>query len=196
VSLPQDIEVSGDGLVVLWTNPGDNTVASRHVVSGRVIPVSLPDGPHKLALVQNESVVNNTSARALSSSTPPALVYVTSSFGNRVYPLDLRTITGLGIHVFDRLHENPDGSATPLVPPIEVEASPQGVAFLQNGAVALVTHRNIGKVSIIETARHRVLQTVPLSGEGAQGPVDLAITPDGDRAYVACELSHTVKALR
>jgi DNA-binding beta-propeller fold protein YncE len=194
VSLPRDVAVSEDGLVVLWTNTGDSTVVARHVLSGVSIPVTLPDSPFKLALVQNESVVNNSSARALASDTPPALVYVTSTSGNRVYPMDLKTLSGLGTHTFDRLRTTLDGAGSDPVGAIVVDPNPQGVTFLGNGAVALVTHRNSpATVSIIETANHRVLDTVTLGS--SSGAVDVKVTRDGDRAYVACEVSGDVVPL-
>jgi YVTN family beta-propeller protein len=193
ISTPRDIAITDDGLVVVWTNEGGSTVASRHVVSGTIITATLPDVPFKLALVQNESVVNNTSARALSSDTPPALIYVTSNAAGRVYPMDLRTVSALGTHTFSRLRTNPDGTTGAFVPAITTQSNPQGITFLNNGAVALVAHRTSpARVSIIETATHSVLDSISLTGSGA---IDVAMTRDGDRAYAVCEISNTVVQL-
>src|SRR5262245_31356101 len=64
-----------------------------------------------------------------------------------------------------------------------------GAALAQTRAY--VTNGNGNTVSVIDTATHRVIATVPVGS----GPNGVALTPNGRFAYVANQLSNTVSVI-
>ncbi|WP_255286754.1 MULTISPECIES: YncE family protein [unclassified Bacillus (in: firmicutes)] len=72
-----------------------------------------------------------------------------------------------------------------------VEAWPEGVAVLPNGARVYVTNFNSGTVSVIDTATNTVTATITV---GAY-PDDIAFKPDGTRAYVVNYGSNSVSVI-
>jgi len=70
-------------------------------------------------------------------------------------------------------------------------SGPYAVAITPNGAFAYTANAAANTVSVIDTATHTVIATVPVG----MVPHGVAITPDGQFAYVGNEYSSTVSVI-
>ncbi|WP_245813674.1 RICIN domain-containing protein [Rhodococcus marinonascens] len=83
---------------------------------------------------------------------------------------------------------------------VPVGSFPIGVAITPDGSLGYVTNSSDSTVSVIDTGTNTVIETVPI-GDGpsgdttSEGPIGLAITPDGSRAYVSNFVSGTVSVI-
>jgi len=70
-------------------------------------------------------------------------------------------------------------------------SGPYAVAITPNGAFAYVANAAASTVSVINTATHSLVATIPVGST----PHGVAITPDGAFAYVGNEYSSTVSVI-
>ncbi|MCB1020625.1 MAG: YncE family protein [Acidobacteria bacterium] len=104
----------------------------------------------------------DAAARLGGQASAPARVYLTNSATNQVLAMDASTRRVLGA--------------------VTVGARPRGIAATPNGEKLFVANEDSGNVSVIETATLRELMRIPLPGDAE--PFDIAITPDGQEAWV------------
>jgi DNA-binding beta-propeller fold protein YncE len=173
-----DVAVSPDGEVLVYSNPGDGTVTARHVLNGNPITLASGAGASGLAIVQQESNVHNTVARALASTSPPALVYVSNCRDNTIRVFDLTTDPATGTFQFRRLTQDPDDPVSPVVPDLAA-ITPHRLAFAPGGNVAVVSGRNAVLTRVIAASHGQYFNDSFTAGSSA------VFSPDGERLYVA-----------
>jgi YVTN family beta-propeller protein len=146
-------------------------------------------------------------APAAAAATQPTYLYVANSNGNSVTEYDIATSSVVGTFAAGSspvaVAVTPDGSqlyvadagsnqvlvvntATNTVAgTIAVGELPASIAFSPNGKKAYVLNRDSQSISVINTAKMTVTTSYSLtSAEGTSYGNDLAITPDGDQAFL------------
>jgi YVTN family beta-propeller protein len=147
---------------------------------------------------------------ALASTAQPTYLYVANSGSNTVTEFDITTSTVVGTFAAgntpvavavtpngEQLYVADAGSNEVLVVntatnetvgTIAVGDLPASIAFSPNGAKAYVLNRDSQSISVIKTATMKVTASYSLtSAEGSSYGNDLAITPDGDEAFLPLE---------
>jgi YVTN family beta-propeller protein len=187
---PTGIAVSPDGQQAYVANTGSRTISVIGLRSGaRVLPpipvdgaptnlALTPDGKKIFVVIDNDVLVidattDSPTARRLNipGMSPVSALAVTRD-GHRVYATS----------VFDRRVQVIDSSAEPpqlVGTGIELDDRPLGIAFSPNGNRMYVTGEQ--KLSVIDTT---VDPPVPLSSLMIGSSSDIAVSPDGARAYV------------
>ena len=194
--LPLDVAVAPGSATVFVANSGSGDVSVIDVASHTVsatIPVGLipsrvaisPDGARAYVTISGSDrvAVIDTGSRTVATtlevgdypldvaiSPDGSNAYVTNSLSNNVSVIDTATAAL---------------TDTITLPPA-VPADPWAIAFAPDGATAYVAARiNTppfeGVLHVIDTDQHEVLTTIPVG----RMPADLAISPDGELAYVA-----------
>ena len=79
-----------------------------------------------------------------------------------------------------------DTATNKVIATVKVGTHPCGVTVNPTGTKVYVTNAASDNVSIINTAKNKVIATVKLESES--DPSGIAITPDGKKAYVTCDL--------
>jgi YVTN family beta-propeller protein len=144
---------------------------------------------------------------AATATTQPTYLYVANSNANTVTEYDIATSTVVGTFSAGgspvAVAVTPDGSqlyvadaasnevtvvntaTNTVVGTIAVGSLPASIAFSPNGKKAYVLNRNSQSISVINTAKRTVTASYSLtSAEGTSYGNDLAITPDGDQAFM------------
>lgn len=122
-----------------------------------------------------EHVITLASTLWLISAGAPAgaearVAYVVDAYGNQVFPVELATM-----EVRD---------------PIQVGATPTGIAIRPDGKRAYVANWDSHSVSVIDTRSNTVVATIP----DLITPEQIAVAPDGRTVYVVEVLGHSVAA--
>ena len=190
------MEITPDGTHAYVANSGDSTVSVIDTATGMVsstIPVGIgpfgvaftPDGTHAYVANYTDATVSVIdSATGVVSATIPvgmgAIGVATTPDGKHVYVSNQNDDT---VSVID--------TATGVVSaPITVGSKPSGVAITPDGEHAYVANNGSGllnngvpgnTVSVITTATGVVSATVTVGN----GPLGVAVTPDGRHVYVA-----------
>ncbi len=133
-------------------------------------------------LATDNTVDFNATPAAGTLSVTTSTLTTTVPYGATSGHVNLTTITGTAISprpfTTDVTFPSPFISAT-----INVESSPEGVAFSPDGRKAYVTNRVSGSISMVNTATNTVITTTILDSlVPVQGVV---ASPDGKRVYVA-----------
>jgi YVTN family beta-propeller protein len=129
----------------------------------------------------------------------PDRLYVSNWGGNRPSPNDPQTKTsGTPIHVDARTGVADRGSVSILGPvlgrwkqlkSIPVGLHPCGMVASQGGKFVYVANANSDTVSVLDTTKEEVVETIPCRPEArlpfGSGPNAVALSPDGDTLYVA-----------
>jgi YVTN family beta-propeller protein len=176
---PQGVAGTLDSEAVVYTNRNSGTLTIHETRTARKFTVNTGDNPIAVALVQSESLPNQTVALANASPSPVSIAYVANADSDNVTVVSITT--------------NPDtvDTTADVIDTIPVGDTPVAVAFQPNGAIAIVVNRNDGNVSLIEVAKHAVMRTVNVGS----APEGVAFAPDGKRAYVANSGSASVTVL-
>jgi YVTN family beta-propeller protein len=167
-------------------NSDDNTVSVIDTAKNEVIAtITVGENPHGIAVTPDGKKL-----------------YVTNSDDNTVSEIDATTNTvidtvGVGKYPFGVV-VTPDGKkiyvasnvggtvsviniATDTVESTLNVGSGLGVAIASDGAKVYIANEQSGTISIIDTATDTVSAKVKVEG----GPYNVAVTPDGTKAYVA-----------
>jgi YVTN family beta-propeller protein len=187
-----DLALTADGEVLVYSNPAAGTVTRRHLATGSETTLAAGLEPSSLALIQLESNAHNTVDRALASTAPPALIYVSSRQSGEVAVFDLARNPAHPHYEFRQLPQDPDQAGPPWLGPISVSGSPSAVEFSPAGSVALVTSIQ-GNLCLIETAGGTVLQQVSIGHKGVSG---VHFSADGQRVYLVDSGAGVLHVLR
>lgn len=200
-SIPFGIAISPDGTIAVVANYGSNTVSILDIVHmqilGSAIPVGTnpeqvaitPDG--KTALVTNNgsgnvSVIDLTSmivTHTISGSSLPA------PFGIAVTPDGTKALVG---DTSQNILSIVDLSSMTVTATITMSDWSNGIAISPDGTLALVTHPNISCVTAINLENLSIIGS-PINFRNY--PLSVAITPDGQKAFVADLRSDVVYVL-
>lgn len=183
------VALSLDGCRAYLVNPGPNTVTVLDTTTNRVVATTpVGDEPRGLAAIpdgrrvyvsnygSNTVSVIDTATDTVTATIPvgdgPAGVAV-SADGRRVYVAAYPAYTVIDVAT---------GVATTADPDVG------RIALSPDGSRVYVANYQDGTVTVIDTAEHTVVTTVPV-GELAES---IAISPDGPRAFVANRTAGTV----
>jgi YVTN family beta-propeller protein len=153
---PQYIALAPDGQTLLVPNQGSNTVTAINISTGAV---------GNAAPVQ-------AAPTSVAITPDGAFAYVTNFNAN--------TVTQLAIS------QDADGSPvlTPTGENIPVGSGPISAVITPDGSTAVVSVNHAGGLQTIDLATLAASELIPLGG-AEDGPQLLALSPDGDTAYVA-----------
>jgi len=164
------------------------------------------------ALLAGSAVFAGSASADVASATAaqPSYLYIANSSSNSVTEYDIATSSVVGTFAAGDIPEalavTPDGSqlyvadggsnqilvvntATNTVAgTITVGDLPASIAFSPNGSKAYVLNRNSQSISVIDTATMTVIKTYSVaSSEGSSYGNDLAMTPNGEQAFLPLE---------
>ncbi|HAZ63231.1 MAG TPA: hypothetical protein DCZ72_06435, partial [Armatimonadetes bacterium] len=135
-------------------------------------------------------------------------LYVSNWGGRHATEDDARTASTSGTSiVVDERHLPNNGTVTVVDLPtlsvtseIRVGLLPSGLAVNADGSRLYVANANSDSISIIDTARDRVVGTIEVKPEATlpfgSGLNDVAVSPDGTMLYAACGANNAVAAVR
>ncbi len=199
---PFGIAIAPNGMAYV-VNSGDNTVtvfstADNHVVG---TPIRVGNSPTSVALNAAGSLayVTNTNDDTLSIiNTATATVVGTVATGDNPYGV---TVLGSRVYVTnegDNTVSVFDTAGNRVVTTVGVGESPTGIAaagttvVVTNSGTSTITGAVSGSVSVIDTATDTVVgSAIPVGGT----PTDVAISADGQFAYVTDVSSGTVSTV-
>ncbi|HEX3727360.1 MAG TPA: bifunctional YncE family protein/alkaline phosphatase family protein [Pirellulales bacterium] len=179
-ALPIGLAIGASGRTLWAVLNLNNTLAEIELPAGRVKrEIAVGNAPFGVAVIGSRAYVSNWAGRkpAADSVTAPA------GIGGRVRVDPKRFIASDGsVSVVDLA----DGKQ---IAEIVVGLHPSAIVATRDGAWVLVANANSDTISVIETARHEVVETISTRpAEGllfGSGPNALALTADGKTLYVS-----------
>jgi DNA-binding beta-propeller fold protein YncE len=169
-----------DGELEVVRDPAPDAVAfyrftgSKPLLLGRVpAPISFQGPPRSIALSTRQGLALGVSSRRIDPNQPAALVP-----DNRVSLFDL------------------EASPIRVVQTLALSAAPTSIALSPDGGLAVVTHVDEDKLTLLSIADKRatVLEVVAL--QAGSGPLGAAFSPQGDDLLVALAKANRVAVFK
>lgn len=164
-----------------------STAANLAINNGNLFGVAIsPDGTKAYIVNQDDdtiAVIDTGSGGVIDTITLPAssnnpFTIAITPDGKKGYVSDRDTNS---VYVLDLVNNTVIGA------PILVGNKPHGIAITPDGTQVFVGNRQSFSVSVISTATDMVIDTIALGVSTNQTVYDIAILPDGSKAYVSVE---------